>query len=113
VVVAPHGAERQLAAQTVDMATSISRAVNVPLVILAASPYVSEVQRQLDQADHACELITLGNNIVRETRAQAQPDDLVIVATIGPRMRFRSSLGYIPEQLASTIPSSLAVIHYP
>jgi tetraacyldisaccharide-1-P 4'-kinase len=74
--------------------------------------YVKEKIEELDNG-HPYALRALGENVVQEAVAQLQKDDLIVVTAIGSPSRFRSSLGYIPEQLAAAKVGSIVAIHYP
>lgn len=104
-----------LAGRTADMALAVAKATNVPLLVLAAERYEATLHKEparLD-ADHPHSVIRLGHDVVQDVRSNVNARHLVMVTTTGPRLRFRSSLGRIPEHLAAETPGSVVVIHYP
>jgi len=97
------------------MALTVARATNVPLLVLAAERYEATLREELARldADYPHSVMRLGQNVVQDVRANVNARHLVMVTTTGPRLRFRFSLGRIPEHLAAETPGSVVVIHYP
>jgi tetraacyldisaccharide-1-P 4'-kinase len=87
----------------------------VPLLVLAAMRHLPILQGKINDLNnqHPYAVQELGENVVQEAAARLQKDDLIVVTAIGSPSRFRSSLGYIPEQLAAAKEGSIVVIHYP
>ena len=103
-----------LIAKTVEMATTIARAINVPLLILVARRYASDLEETLEQEEEENPYDIVVERIeVKPLVSRLASDDLVVITTTGSPLFFRSSLGHIPEQLAAQTKSSMVVIHYP
>ncbi len=116
VLIVPHQSlEQESASRTLEMVTAIAKAVNVPLRILAAGEYMSTLQDCLKRlADgHPYDFSPLGNNVLHDVDAKVNGQDLIAVTTVGSSHRFRSSLGELPEKIASHQKSSIMVIRYP
>lgn len=97
----------------IHTAHTIAEAVNDPLVILTDERYQQRIKRICQEQAIDAQLEIIGQNIVSEVVERTDPLDLVLVTTSGSRQRFHSSLGDIPEQIATNIQSSLLVMHYP
>ena len=92
VLIVPHDSlEQGAVSRTLEMVTAIAKAVNVPLRILAAGEYMNALQARLNSL------------------AGGLPYDFSPIA----RAMFRSSLGELPEKIASLRESSIMVIRYP
>jgi nucleotide-binding universal stress UspA family protein len=115
LVIPPDGFSNELADRTLDVALAIAGAINVPLLLLAAGRNLPILQRKIVEleTEHPYSIEALGKNLVAEAVARLQNDDLIVATAIGSPGRFRSSLGYIPEQLAAAKEGSIVVIHYP
>jgi Kef-type K+ transport system membrane component KefB/nucleotide-binding universal stress UspA family protein len=115
LVVPPNSFSNELTDRTLEVVLAIARAVNVPLLVLAAMRHLPILQGKINDLDsqHPYAVQELGENVVQEAVARLQKDDLIVVTAIGSPSRFRSSLGYIPEQLAAAKEGSIVVIHYP
>lgn len=115
VLVVPHNSlTLGLAGKTLETATAIAQAINVPLLVLAAEGYVLHLRKELEELDLelSCQIIPLKGDAIQGVISEVNPLDLVVVTTAGSKLRFRSSLGRIPEQLAEAISGSMVVIHY-
>lgn len=115
LVVPPNSLVVGLAAKTLEMVTAIAQAINVPLLVLTAPLYLANLSEQLAnlEPEHPHKISRLESNLVQNVVDNADEHDLIVVTTMGSRRRFRSSLGYVPEQLAAAISGSIVVIHYP
>jgi Kef-type K+ transport system membrane component KefB/nucleotide-binding universal stress UspA family protein len=94
-------------------AHTISLATNDPLVILTDERYEQRINRIINEQQLDARIEIISANVVKEVIDRTQDLDLVLVTTSGSRQRFQSSLGDIPEQIASSISASLLVMHYP
>jgi Kef-type K+ transport system membrane component KefB/nucleotide-binding universal stress UspA family protein len=101
--------------EMVEAAAILAQAVNVPLLILAEEQYLKWVRQcVVDLAiEHPHEIVPLKPNVVADVKTHIEDEDLVVLSTTGSRQRFRSSLGKIPEELASATAASLVLLHYP
>jgi Kef-type K+ transport system membrane component KefB len=115
LVVPPNSLSVGLAGKTLEMVTAIAQAINVPLLVLAARRYVDSLRAELDGLglELSSQVTRLGGNVIQDVSGKVSPHDLLVVTTAGSRTRFRSSLGYIPEQLVAATSDSIVVIHYP
>ena len=110
----PNSLTLGLARRTLEVALAIARAINVPLLILAARRYAVRLRDELEKLglEQPYKIAYL-EEAIRDVVDEAGPQDLILVTTMGSRLRFRSSLGDIPEQLAAAMPGPIVVIHYP
>jgi nucleotide-binding universal stress UspA family protein len=115
LVVPPRSLPAGLGRKTTEIAVALARAINVPLHVLAAERYEARLRSELARLapDQSYKLLALDHNVTQAVASQANAQQLVLVTTMGSRIRFRSSLGQIPEQIAAATPSSVVVIHYP
>ena len=110
----PNSLTLGLARRTLEVALAIARAINVPLLIMAARRYAVRLRDELEKLglEQPYKIAYL-EEAIRDVVDEAGPQDLILVTTMGSRLRFRSSLGDIPEQLAAAMPGPIVVIHYP
>lgn len=103
-----------LVSETIEMATTVAEAINVPLLILVARRYARYLENYLEETEetypHEVEVARVE---VDALAGRLNGDDLVLITTTGSRRFFRSSVGYIPEQLAARTESSMVIIRYP
>ncbi|MBI5671513.1 MAG: cation:proton antiporter [Chloroflexi bacterium] len=94
---------------------AISDALNLPLVVLTAPGYEAAFDAELKRLnlERPYDTAPLNGRRVPEVVRFTRPNDLLVVTTAGSRMRFRSSLGDFPEDLAAATTESLIVIHQP
>ena len=114
LVAPPNSLTLGLARKTLEVALPIARAINVPLLIMATRRYAVRLRDELEKLglEQPYKVAYLEETI-RDVVDEAGPQDLILVTTMGSRLRFRSSLGDIPEQLAAAMPGPIVVIHYP
>jgi nucleotide-binding universal stress UspA family protein len=114
LVVPPRSLNVQLADRTLEVLSAIAQAVNVPVLALTARGYFDNLHEKLSgpKSGHPAKTVLLAGRVVQEVAEVATSHDLILVTTMGSRRRFRSSLGRIPEQIATTISCSIVVIHY-
>lgn len=95
--------------------STLAEAINVPVLALVGEDYLDEMQRLGEEMelDPRPKVFKLGRSAVRDVVSRTGPSDLVVVTTVVSRLRFGSSLGRIPEQLADESEASLAVILHP
>jgi len=115
LVVPKNSLTETLVDKTVDVVIAIAQAVNVPLCIFSVSDYQKILDEHIKELDseHPYSIKNIGDNLIQDIVNKVNDRDLILVTTIGSPSRFRSSLGYIPEQLATSIKGSIIVIHYP
>jgi Kef-type K+ transport system membrane component KefB len=115
LVVPPNSLTETLIDKTIDVVLAIAQAVNVPLCILSAEQYRQTLEAYLKGLEirRPHDIDRLDEDVVQDIASKVNARDLIVVTTIGPASRFRSSLGYIPEQLAAAREGSIVVIHYP
>jgi Kef-type K+ transport system membrane component KefB len=115
LVVPAQGLSSKLAEPALEVSTALAHEVNVPLLVLADARHLAELRTGLDELhyEEPHEITSLDRNVIRDIREKTSSHDLLVITTVGSRMRFRSSLGQIPEQLAAATTCSIAVVHYP
>jgi Kef-type K+ transport system membrane component KefB/nucleotide-binding universal stress UspA family protein len=115
LVVPARGLGSELAEPTLEVSTALAREVNVPLLVLADARHLAKLRTGLDALHYnePHEVTSLSHNAIRDIKEKTAAQDLIVITTIGSQMRFRSSLGQIPEQLAAATACSIAVVHYP
>ncbi|MFZ5916676.1 MAG: cation:proton antiporter [Chloroflexota bacterium] len=115
LVVPPNSFSLGLEGQTLKMVAAMARAINVPLLVLAAGRYVQPLQEAVERlgTELPSQIVRLKGDVVHAVASKVNPHDLVIVTSVGAQSRFRSSLGHIPERLAEAISGSMVVVHYP
>jgi hypothetical protein len=115
LVVPPNSLGVGLADKTLEMATAIAQAINVPLLVLTAERYEASLREKLGglELESPYEVTLLGDSVVQDVISKVDTRDLIVITTMGSRMRFRSSLGHIPERLAAATSGSMVVIQYP
>jgi len=92
----------------------LSRALNVPLEILTDSSYLEKV-REMVKNGGADQPITVEQMIgeLRPRDLEKDADsDLLVVPGFGSRQRFLSSLGNLPERLATSFSGNLIILHF-
>lgn len=103
-----------LVGKTLEMATTIARTVNVPLLVLAARRYAQYLENAQEEKNEEQPFEIETDRIEAEFLIpRLEPDDLVVITTTGSPRFFRSSVGHIPEQIAAQTDSSMVVIHFP
>lgn len=102
-----------LVSETVDMAVTIATAINVPLQIIADSRYSRFLESSLEEEEEQPYELVIEPVEVDSLVSRLRSDDLVVITTTGSQRFFRSSLGYMPEQVASQSDASMVVIRYP
>lgn len=103
-----------LVSNTVKMAITIAKAINVPLSILVARRYANYLETHLAQMEEEYPLeVEVAHVEVDPLVARLRSDDLVVITTTGTQGFFRSAVGYIPERVAEHTDASMVVIHYP
>ncbi len=101
--------------EVMDVISALASAINVPLVVLSDEDYLSAIRGLAEQMslEPQPKVFKLGRNAVRDAASRTSHSDLIVVTTIISRLRFGSSLGRIPEQLADESDASLAVVVFP
>lgn len=113
LVISQNSLSAQLVKDAIDTAIIIAVAIKVPLKVLTTSTLADMVLQQKELIAHDFSIEALDSNLLREVAERVNPLDLVIIATFGSQRRFQSSLGTIPEELATLTPASLIVIRFP
>lgn len=113
LVISANSITHALVKDVLKTAITISQAINVPLQVLAAAQFMEDVSKEQSVAKFQFQVRELDINVVSAVANQVNLQDLVLVTATGTQQRFRSSLGNIPEELASKVPASMVVIHFP
>lgn len=115
LVMPSHTVTPSLAEKTLETVMRIAHAVNAPLLILSTRNHeeiiLSELEKSKVQLSYKISL--LEGDVVQEVNDKVEKNDLIVVTSAGSQMRFRSSLGRIPEELVQTTECSIVTIHYP
>ncbi len=115
LVIPPDRLPKRWLERSVEIAASMAKTINVPLIIFLSKQNEASLQEPLaklnGEINHQC--ISLNGNLMRSVVKSTRAHDLIIVPSLGNRMHFLSSLGHFPELLATHTSSSLMVIHYP
>jgi Kef-type K+ transport system membrane component KefB/nucleotide-binding universal stress UspA family protein len=101
--------------EMVEDAAIIAKALKAPLTILSEPGYIDLEKRWIRelQIEHEHQIVPLAGDGITAVSRFSDQNTLVILAATGSRQRFRSSLGTLPEAIASRTDSSLMVLHYP
>jgi hypothetical protein len=115
LVIPPNTMGLALADVTLEIAVSIADALNVPLRVMATPGYMARLKAEIADlnAEHPIEITRLEGNIIKDVTDEAGPQDLILITSKGSKLRFRSSLGHIPEGIVSSSSDSVLVVHYP
>ncbi|NDJ52389.1 MAG: universal stress protein [Chloroflexi bacterium] len=97
----------------IETVTVITRALGSPLFALVDKEYLEEIEAALLASNLLYTIEQLRQDVTRQVVQVAQPFDLIVMATLGARQRFQSSLGRVPEQIVDQAPASTIVIRYP
>lgn len=93
---------------------SLSKALNVPLVVRADSTYlksVNDLLRVID-TDYPVEVESLKDQFKPETLEHESISSFIVVPGFGSRKRVADTLGNLPEQLAAAFDGNLAILHF-
>lgn len=115
LVIPANSLVQALLPKTVEMASTIARSINVPLIILVArryGPQLEEILANQKKKDHANEVV-IERVEVENVVSRLESSDLALITTTGSPRFYRSSLGYIPERVAAQTKASLLLVHYP
>jgi nucleotide-binding universal stress UspA family protein len=99
----------------VEMALSVAKAINVPLLILADTDYISGIRESLEAGkdEYPVEIVGLSTNAVRDVKDRADEHDLVLITSTGSKGRFQSSIGRTPEEIVAATECSVVVLRFP
>lgn len=93
---------------------SLSKALNVPLVVRADSTYlksVNDLLRVID-TDYPVEVESLKDQFKPEALEHESISSFIVVPGFGSRKRVADTLGNLPEQLAAAFDGNLAILHF-
>lgn len=113
LVIPANSISSALIGDVLNTALTIANSINVPLQILAAVQFLDDIEAQESVFGTRFQKEALDPSVTREVSQKVHPLDLVIVTTSGSQQRFQSSLGSLPEELASRLPCSMVVIRFP
>lgn len=104
-----------LARHTLELVTTMARAINVPLLVLANERVAELLSAELDRQhlEQPYQVAGLEGDVVRGILQRVTNQDLIVVTTIGNPQRFRSSLGWFPARLVAAHSGSIIFAHYP
>jgi Kef-type K+ transport system membrane component KefB/nucleotide-binding universal stress UspA family protein len=114
LVIPANSLVRALLPETVEMASTIARTLNVRLLILVARRYGTYLEEILGEMNEGnADEVVVERVEVESVVSRVEPTDLTLITTTGSPRFYRSSLGYIPERVAAQTEASLVVIHHP
>ena len=101
--------------QTLDLVSTMSQALNVPLLILARQSKIDMINRSLKnkKPDQSYRVSGMKGEAVHAISQQVNHQDLILVTELGAIKHFRRNLGSIPERLTKATQSSIVFVHYP
>jgi Kef-type K+ transport system membrane component KefB/nucleotide-binding universal stress UspA family protein len=93
---------------------TISKALNVPLTILADASYLERVGEILQpiQQDHPCVIKRMIGPLRPDDLEKEAKSDLLVVPGYGSRQHFLANLGNLPERLATSFHGNLIILHF-
>jgi nucleotide-binding universal stress UspA family protein len=93
---------------------TLSKALNVPLDILADGSYLEQVRGMVIEIepDHPCSVKQMFGELRPKDLEKQAGSDLLVVPGFGSRQRFLSSLGNLPERLAASFSGNLIILHF-
>jgi hypothetical protein len=96
----------------VDLA--FARALNVPLKLLVDAHYMQAVEAFLAVTEHSVPVTreSLDKQLQSTRLHETSTDDLYVMPGFGSRLRFASSMGNIPEQMAAAFEGNLVILHF-
>lgn len=87
LVIASRTVGVKLSDEAVDAVRALAKAVDLPLLVLATSHYVDDLQQRFDDPEFEAEVVQIGGEIVEEILEQTNERDQVIVTAMGSRDR--------------------------
>jgi nucleotide-binding universal stress UspA family protein len=95
---------------------TLAKALNVPLVIRADSIYLQPVEALLarinENGDHPIQVEPLKDQLKPAVLEHESISSFMVVPGFGSRQRVASTLGNLPERLASAFDGNLAILHF-
>jgi Kef-type K+ transport system membrane component KefB/nucleotide-binding universal stress UspA family protein len=93
---------------------TLSKALNVPLDILADGSYLEQVLGMVKETEpeHPCTVKQMFGELRPKDLEKEALGDLLVVPGFGSRQRFLSSLGNLPERLAASFNGNLIILHF-
>ena len=106
----PHIALRRM----LEANISLSKALNVPLVIHSEISYLKSIQDLLPLIDHDYPVTveTLKDQLKPTTLENESISSFIVVPGFGSRKRVADTLGNLPEQLAASFDGNVAILHF-
>lgn len=103
-----------LTTHTLDLALTITQAINVPFLVLVKKPNLDTLTEGLKQRglDLSHNVKIIEGDLVRAISSHVSSRSLLIVTEMGTSKRFQRSLGSIPERLTQITHASLLFVHY-
>ncbi|MAT41912.1 MAG: hypothetical protein CL609_06195 [Anaerolineaceae bacterium] len=103
-----------LITHTLDLALTITHAINVPLLVLVKKTNIDTLSEGLKHRglDLSYNVKIIEGDLVRAISNHVSSRSLLIVTEMGTSKRFKRSLGSIPERLTQITHASLLFVHY-
>lgn len=100
--------------QYLDVAIDISKALSLPLTIMATSHYENKLVSKFKSLKNSdTQLIKLKNDIIGDVSERAKEDDLIIIPSMNVQKRFDTNKNHVPYGILHQTKSSIMIIHLP
>jgi len=113
--ITPKSSNNDLSVISFSIVTTLTKELNVPLEVLAPSPYDEKFNEKLSKTrpDFTWHVLSTPRQDLRKQILAIAPTSLLITTTRGSRQHFQSVLGREPEEFAAAFSGSLGIIHLP
>ncbi len=103
-----------VARRALDMVTTVTTALNAPLLVLSDGEYHHKIEQMLagGSLPQGYRIEALGSNPMKTLQQQTSDQDMIVIPSVGSRKRFLSSLGNLPERVAAETSCNLVILHY-
>lgn len=100
--------------RVLDANLTLSKALNVPLSILADKSYLTLINEVLKKGeyDQPVEVKEMIGSLRIDNLEKNAESDLVVIPGFGSRQRFLANLGNLPERMANTFGGNLIILHF-
>jgi Kef-type K+ transport system membrane component KefB len=97
-----------------DVDLALARVLNVPLKLLVDTRYTQAVEALLAASGRHVPVTRerLDGQLQSNRLHEADKDDIYVMPGYGSRLRFASSMGNLPEQMAAAFDGNLLILHF-
>lgn len=103
----------KLSDEVVETVQALAEAADLPLLVLATSHYMDDLQARCGGSQSEIEIVQLGEDTIADIVEHINEHDHVIITTMGSHDRFVVGEEKIPEELFKRFSGSVSVLHYP